>query len=125
MPVKAAPIIRTAPRVKAPRRASIKSSTAILQKQRHQRREQAAQIGGQERQPGIERDLAQIEMPRGHQIKRHPEGQRAPGGIGQETGQSDAPEIPVFQQFSDGRFGTIILQGPLLAALDIGALFAR
>ena len=43
----------------------------LLEKGDHGRPEQATQIGGQERQPGEQRDLGQVEMPRLDEVERH------------------------------------------------------
>jgi len=60
--------------------------------------EEAAHIGGEERQPGEEGDLLQVKMADGDQIERHPESQRRPGGVGKHPGQRDGPEVAAGQQ---------------------------
>ena len=55
--------------------------------------EEAAEVGGQERHPGEQRDLLQIEVAHVAEIERQPEGERAPGGVGQKSRERDAPEV--------------------------------
>lgn len=60
--------------------------------------EEAAHIGGEERQPGEEGDLLQVKMADGDQVERHPEAQRRPGGVGKHPGQRDGPQVAAGQQ---------------------------
>jgi len=63
--------------------------------------EEAAHVGGEERQPGEEGDLLQVKMTDADEIERHPEPQRRPGGVSKHPGQRDGPEVAAGQQASD------------------------
>lgn len=63
-----------------------------------QARKEATCVGGEERQPGEEGNLFQIQMADGDQIEGHPEAQRGPGGVRKQAGQRDGPEVPPGQQ---------------------------
>lgn len=63
-----------------------------------QARKETARVGGEERQPGEEGDLLQIQMADGDQIEGHPEAQRGPGGVCEHPGQGDGPEVAPGQQ---------------------------
>ena len=91
------------------------ADAAFLQERNHHAAEHAAEIGGEKRQPGEQRDVLQIKMPDLAQIERQPERQRAPGRIGQKARQGDAPEIALLQNGPDRRPRSVALQMLLLA----------
>ena len=103
VPTNIMPVISSAPRVKAQRRASISAHAAPLQPQGHGRPEQAAEIGGDEGQPGEQRDLLEIEAARRGEVERHPEGSVPQVGSARKRGSAMPQKLRWREQRQDRR----------------------
>jgi hypothetical protein len=80
----------------------------------HQPAEEASEIRRQKGHPCKQGNVLQVHVADGAQIQRKPETQRAPGRIGKETRNRDAPEVALRQDFPNRWPRSVALQVCLL-----------